>query len=292
MITRGYVFAVLVNYALSLPVSSDRMAKGDVRVMKCIVEVITEAISMPHPLPVSQECLDTLRKDERLLLILRHQNFLKELQEVAKQGASDRAQQIKAEPGHVTNTRGGLPAADKLPDQELCQLAGDHISPDQSMLSALKPTERAVPDEKEAIVKDDMERGNGYGDSGGEPESTEKVNLKLRKTSEAETAGERRDWNGKMEVQPWKRGGEWTGVEELSTVQTTSAVLDPPHHSKEDSGEEIQELHMIASKEPAEWKEEDGSGSRKAEDHEVKSLAAIESELENMAKKLHELRRG
>ena len=30
-------------------------------VMKCIVEALADVLSMPHPVPVSQECLDTLR---------------------------------------------------------------------------------------------------------------------------------------------------------------------------------------------------------------------------------------
>ncbi|KAG8514294.1 Chromogranin-A [Galemys pyrenaicus] len=65
------------------------------QVMKCIVEVISDTLSKPSPLPVSQGCFQTLRGDERILSILRHQNLLKELQDLALQGAKERAQQQK-----------------------------------------------------------------------------------------------------------------------------------------------------------------------------------------------------
>ncbi|NXM62909.1 CMGA protein, partial [Illadopsis cleaveri] len=98
--------------AISLPVTND-MNKGDTKVMKCIVEVISDTLSKPNPLPISEECLETLRGDERIISILRHQNLLKELQEIAAQeetvafpyfllldtGASERTQQQKKNSG-------------------------------------------------------------------------------------------------------------------------------------------------------------------------------------------------
>ncbi|XP_004475576.1 chromogranin-A isoform X2 [Dasypus novemcinctus] len=79
---------------IALPVNSP-MNKGDTEVMKCIVEVISDTLSKPSPMPVSQECYETLRGDERILSILRHQNLLKELQDLALQGAKERAHQQK-----------------------------------------------------------------------------------------------------------------------------------------------------------------------------------------------------
>ncbi|NXM50177.1 CMGA protein, partial [Gymnorhina tibicen] len=73
--------------AVSLPVTND-MNKGDTKVMKCIVEVISDTLSKPNPLPINEECLETLRGDERIISILRHQNLLKELQEIAAQGGT------------------------------------------------------------------------------------------------------------------------------------------------------------------------------------------------------------
>uniref|UniRef100_A0A8C3SAK5 Chromogranin-A n=1 Tax=Chelydra serpentina TaxID=8475 RepID=A0A8C3SAK5_CHESE len=68
-------------------------------VMKCIVEVISDTLSKPSLLPISQECLETLRGDERIISILRHQNLLKELQELAVQGANERTWQQKKNGG-------------------------------------------------------------------------------------------------------------------------------------------------------------------------------------------------
>ncbi|KAL6041481.1 hypothetical protein STEG23_020976, partial [Scotinomys teguina] len=76
----------------ALPVNSP-MTKGDTKVMKCVVEVISDSLSKPSPMPVSPECLEILQGDERVLSILRHQNLLKELQDLALQGAKERAQQ-------------------------------------------------------------------------------------------------------------------------------------------------------------------------------------------------------
>ncbi|XP_059675883.1 chromogranin-A [Gavia stellata] len=92
------VVLLLAVPAMSLPVTND-MNKGDTKVMKCIVEVISDTLSKPNPLPISEECLETLRGDERIISILRHQNLLKELQEIAAQGANERTQQQKKNSG-------------------------------------------------------------------------------------------------------------------------------------------------------------------------------------------------
>lgn len=67
--------------------------------MKCIVEVISATLSKPNPVPTSQDCLETLRGDERIISILRHQNLLKELQDLASQGAVERLQKQKKNGG-------------------------------------------------------------------------------------------------------------------------------------------------------------------------------------------------
>lgn len=86
------VLALLLcaGQAIALPVNNP-MNKRDTEVMKCIVEVISDTLSKPSPMPVSRECLETLRGDERILSILRHQNLLKELQDLALQGTKERA---------------------------------------------------------------------------------------------------------------------------------------------------------------------------------------------------------
>ncbi|XP_053882410.1 chromogranin-A [Malaclemys terrapin pileata] len=94
----GFAVLLLAVQVIALPVTNP-MNKGDAKVMKCIVEVISDTLSKPSPLPISQECLETLRGDERIISILRHQNLLKELQELAVQGANERTWQQKKNGG-------------------------------------------------------------------------------------------------------------------------------------------------------------------------------------------------
>ncbi|KAM8920912.1 chromogranin-A [Pelodytes ibericus] len=77
----------VMSYPVSSPPNND-----DAKVMKCLVEVIMHTLSKPNPIPTSQICLEILRGDERIISILRHQNLLKELQELAVQGVSERVQ--------------------------------------------------------------------------------------------------------------------------------------------------------------------------------------------------------
>ncbi|KAK3542661.1 hypothetical protein QTP86_032393 [Hemibagrus guttatus] len=52
---------VLLQCGSSLPVARSHPEQEDVKVIKCIVEVLADALSKPHSLPVSQQCLETLR---------------------------------------------------------------------------------------------------------------------------------------------------------------------------------------------------------------------------------------
>ncbi|KAJ8409073.1 hypothetical protein AAFF_G00240940 [Aldrovandia affinis] len=377
MITRGCVFlALLANCVLSLPVSSHHIEKEDIKVMKCIVEVITDALSKPHPIPVSQDCLDSLGTDKRLISILRRQNFLKELQEIAMEGASERALlQSEGRADHVTGGPTGLAA-----------------SPDRSMLAFMEtPGERAAVAEKREKEEESMEnegesqeeneiRGNGGREEAGEEPDNHISNslnkeeeethaslegdaekegdgyedTRVKHEGETEPAGEalgvkpqkeeqikgeeeepegvqkavedRRDSEGspkrkeeeeeederglkfwsetdehaaRPSSRKWAEGDLGGGAMEADTPRgLPQPPQETPHHSKE-ADEEVEEeeethrspealeLQMIARRET-----EEGSANRKTEDHEVESLAAIESELESMAQKLHELRRG
>ncbi|KAJ1069868.1 hypothetical protein K5549_009891, partial [Capra hircus] len=107
------VLALLLcaGQVIALPVNSP-MNKGDTEVMKCIVEVISDTLSKPSPMPVSKECFETLRGDERILSILRHQNLLKELQDLALQGARERTQQQKQRSSYEDGPSEGLEKPD------------------------------------------------------------------------------------------------------------------------------------------------------------------------------------
>ncbi|KAM6462777.1 chromogranin-A isoform 1-T1 [Liasis olivaceus] len=99
--TRAAFFAALLLAApvISLPVTNPT-TQDDTKVMTCIAEVISNTVAKPNPLTVSQECLETLQGDERIRSILRHQNLLRELQEIAVQGASERTEQQKKNSGY------------------------------------------------------------------------------------------------------------------------------------------------------------------------------------------------
>ncbi|XP_068198786.1 chromogranin-A-like isoform X2 [Antennarius striatus] len=146
MIGRGlFVLTMLSNCVLSLPLITGQLENEDVKLTKCIVEALTEVISRPHPLPVSQECLVKLKTDDRIVSILHHQNFLKELQEIALQGHKERAQlQIDA----------GIPD----PTTSTLQTA------DRSMVEAL-----GGPGERSILSQKSMTR---YGNGGGEKDDS------------------------------------------------------------------------------------------------------------------------
>uniref|UniRef100_A0A8U7MKU3 Chromogranin-A n=1 Tax=Corvus moneduloides TaxID=1196302 RepID=A0A8U7MKU3_CORMO len=104
--------------AVSLPVTND-MNKGDTKVMKCIVEVISDTLSKPNPLPISEECLETLRGDERIISILRHQNLLKELQEIAAQDDVFDCGFVTAVDSHILQSHSSqLPGASERTQQQ------------------------------------------------------------------------------------------------------------------------------------------------------------------------------
>eukprot|EP00061_Rhincodon_typus_P010623 g35069.t1 len=95
MIPLGFfTFFLLAIRGFSSPVPIEQET-ADAKVMKCVVEVISDTLSKPSPLPVSQHCMEILRGDERIISVLRHQNLLRELQELAAEGTNEKALQKK-----------------------------------------------------------------------------------------------------------------------------------------------------------------------------------------------------
>ncbi|XP_039873403.1 chromogranin-A [Simochromis diagramma] len=360
MIGRGlFLLTILSSCVLSLPVTSSQLENEDVKVMKCIVEALADVLSRPHPMPVSQECLATLKTDDRLVTILRHQNFLKEMQEIAAQGGRGRADT-------PTAAAPTLQATDDVPDRSMLEALG---GPGER--SILSKRTGAGKDEKEAGMEDgelqgdneaeevqvkresDESPGSHVSDSAeewreGEDEkreedeegydkkraeeiseeeskddgSDEKRDTR-RKKSKDETSDEEEETTKRLSLfhknkgkEETKRGNReslqrWTKATKPLLLKKKAATKEEqhevPHHSKEMAEEkeeekkrnaqkspEEKELQMIARRAPEERRglEEEGSASRKSEEPEIESLAAIESELENVAQKLHELRRG
>nr|XP_020459308.1 chromogranin-A [Monopterus albus] len=373
-----FVLILMSNCVLSLPVTSSQLENEDVKVMKCIIEALADVLSRPHPVPVSEDCLATLRADNRLVTILRHHNFLKELQEIGVHGGQERAQlrsgadtpaptaqapqrtdaaadrsmlEALGGPGERSllaqkrRTGGGgeekennerLRDGVSQQDSDIAEEAqvkrendeslGSHISQYVDEWNEDKPENREEEEEEEEEEEDYEEKRanseeesmtkdrNGAGSD--EKRDAPKYKSKVKKYDEEE--------NNKR-FAPFSRNQEEEEEEEKESEMKTGSresleratrrgnrmrlkkKTGVPHHSKEvtekeeekkkrDPGRtpEEKELQMIAQRAPEERRvsEEEGSASRKLEESEIESLAAIESELENVAQKLHELRQG
>ncbi|XP_051730525.1 chromogranin-A [Ctenopharyngodon idella] len=365
MIARGCAgLVVLVNVVFSVPVPPGHMDDKDVKVMKCIVEVIADALSKPHSIPVSQDCLETLSSDDRLVSILRHRNFLREMQDIAVEGASERAQKHPGDaPYHVTSLpkdtkktaddQSMLVALEKPEDDAEKRGAGEESSreseetereskkrnqiaeeeereedesPSNHISNSINPEKKR---ESQATIRDEekqeekklssLEKEEEENDPARHKEgATATVDLIANPNVKQSILEDREEHKGaeterthskeEQEEEEKKRREvgvkRWSHVSKLSHKRVeASPKLDEhweaPHHSKEredQEGElwrspEEQELQLMARTEPQDKRDEEGSGSRKTGDAEIESLAAIESELESVAQKLHDLRR-
>ncbi|KAM4713735.1 uncharacterized protein FYW61_020639 [Anableps anableps] len=368
MIGRGLLLlTVLSNCVLSLPVTSSQLENEDVEVMKCIVEALADVLSRPKQVPVSQECLNTLKTDEKLLTILRHHNFLKELQEIAAQGDQTRAPLQKYTDKPTPTTQALHTAADGA-DRSMLEALGspgersilsqkkragdgreENDETEEESQEDIEAEEKHVKrdedesqresehDENQTSSEENSEEENQMEDKQGDlsdkkrDSSRENPKQKMVETETEEKSNKRSDlfsqkYDGKEENEKQKKKAVKRGNRESLNHLTQKAQSwqqkkkagreeapqfgrqqEVSHHSKEEAEEEQQqkkrdtertpeekELQMIARRSPEERKvmEEEGSGTRKLEEPEIESLAAIESELENVAQKLHELRRS
>lgn len=328
MIGRVFILTILCTSVLSLPVTSGQLENEDVKVMKCIVEALADVLSRPHPMPVSQDCLLTLKTDDRLVAILRHHNFLKELQEIAFQGGQKRAQEDA--PGQETKTQ----IADDIPDRSMLEALGG--PGEQSVLSQKKRLGSEEDGERSEEAKEVLEKRDGPEEdnaktllsmedwSDTEKRDEEKRGHKEKKGSEHnekrdssmnKSQEEEKDKKSTLHSQKevdikadevkrgrlklWSKRAKTSQMEKKAAEKETHEEEEVPHHSKEVLGEEEvaekkrspeeKELQMIARTTPEEKRgsEEEGSGNRKEAD--IESLATIESELESVAQKLHNL---
>ncbi|XP_036591591.1 chromogranin-A [Trichosurus vulpecula] len=133
------ILLVSAMQVIALPVNSPAN-QSDTKVMRCIVEVISDTLSKPSPLPISEDCFETLRGDERIISILRHQNLLKELQELAIQGANERAQQQKKDRGF---------------EDELSEVLGSQHNEEAMVKGELKDASPEKPDEDATESKEE-----------------------------------------------------------------------------------------------------------------------------------------
>ncbi|XP_028808886.1 chromogranin-A [Denticeps clupeoides] len=333
MAARGcLLLAALLHSAAAAPVPAP-VENDDVEVMKCIVEVMADVLSRPRPLPVSQQCLETLRSDERLVSVLRHRNFLRELQDIAVEGASGRANQNQAAmTEHVTldsedmegipdhsmlsavERPGETPSQAVKRGQELEGVAADGESqehndiirereeydernPSNHISDSMNQSEEELEKggahhEKASKTVSNTQSLEGTSEERRSPEEEKGGNeggeeVGVRRTPSAEGEEQKKNMEEEADAKHWMRVGEKRAEEAEEASHHSKEALSPGHENSEE-----QELQMMVQRHPKDQREEEGSASRKAEDHEIESLAAIESELENVAQKLHELRKG
>ncbi|XP_077566476.1 chromogranin-A isoform X3 [Stigmatopora nigra] len=265
---------LLIKSVFPIPVTPGALEDDDVKVMKCVVEALADVLSRPRPLPVSDQCLQTLRTDDRLLSLLRHYDFLKELHDVATHGEEK-----------VWPPEGGA-----TPSLENT----DDVPPDGSMLSSL-----GGPPGEHSILSHGREHDGTLWMAAEKREKNKKEGMRAIASKEEEDEEEEEDQRSVEAEEEEHVGEDGYGMKKRSRSEEVED--EAPHHSKEDSGDkemkktkkkrnrspEEKELQLIARRTPD---EEDGSAARK--DGEVENLATIESELENVAHKLRQLREG
>ncbi|XP_045143968.1 chromogranin-A [Echinops telfairi] len=215
------VLALLLcaGQAVALPVAS-LMSKGDTEVMECIVEVITDTLSQPSPMPISHQCFETLRGDERILSILRHQNLLKELQDLALQGAKERAHPQKQHVGFQNEL------------SEVLESQGDKTEPEEAL--------------REAPSKDEVEkRGPKEAENHGAPPPAprQESEMENQQAPEEEEEEEEEAANTHPPVNPPGQnppGSQADGTPE-SPSQDRAKIQDAGHQAKVEEEEEVAE---------------------------------------------------
>uniref|UniRef100_A0A3B4F3B7 Chromogranin-A n=1 Tax=Pundamilia nyererei TaxID=303518 RepID=A0A3B4F3B7_9CICH len=261
-------------------------------------EVCQDVLSRPHPMPVSQECLATLKTDDRLVTILRHQNFLKEMQEIAAQGESRITHLVYV----CMKIRMMEGSSDSF---SFKVVGGELIRLQQQKIIKINLILFIFPDDESDEKRDACRRKSKDETSDEEEEMTKRLSLFHKNKGKEEGRKEETKQGNRESLQRWTKATKPLLLKKKAA--TKEEQHEVPHHSKEIAEEkeeekkrnaqkspEEKELQMIARRAPEERRglEEEGSASRKSEEPEIESLAAIESELENVAQKLHELRRG
>uniref|UniRef100_A0A3P9KXV7 Chromogranin-A n=2 Tax=Oryzias latipes TaxID=8090 RepID=A0A3P9KXV7_ORYLA len=315
---RGLILLTLLSgCVLSLPQPLSQLHHEDVELMRCIVEALADVLSKPRAVPVSQECLVRLKTDSRLTVILRHHNFLKELQQIAAADEQADASTATTQVRHL---------ADESTDQSMLKALGG--PGEMSMLSQRKRAgkgDRGVKKEGQMKEKESQEGGGKMnvtgerGDWSDEEKHASTANSSLSRSDEEamDTRSEllsqtHSSTNGgeDMKEELAESLGRWTNGARSLDLNKKAAGKDlrqkeVTQHSREAAGKEKGEedrkrdaqrgpdrvlpfVHGAPEKKRV--MDEEGSASRKSE--EIESLAAIESELEDAAQKLHELRQG
>ncbi|KAI5615161.1 chromogranin-A isoform X1 [Silurus asotus] len=259
----------------SLPISQSHLEHEDVKVIKCIVEVLADILSTPQSLPVSQQCLETLRTGPNE----RPEKGIEERSDPAHdlQDPADQSMLMAVLTPGETLQEGG---AEDEEEQE-----GEEESQENDIITHPTKGIRVVMRKAGSSEEEDE-------DQDGAAEALKHKQVENEKKQEELHEQVR----GSVEKKATDVGAQKPSSRrrEPDQRQAFSQQEAPPHHSKEvwPSPEE-EELQMMAGRNPKEGRDpEEGSGTKKNEDAEMESLAVMENELENMAQKLHELRHG
>ncbi|XP_028573070.2 chromogranin-A isoform X1 [Podarcis muralis] len=289
--TRTVLLAVLLLAAqvLSLPVTNPA-TKDDTKVMNCIVEVISDIVSKPNPLPISQECLETLQGDERILSILRHQNLLKELQEIAVQGASERTEQQKKSSGFEdelsevlesqSNRNMERDLSEGTPDEEptasFAELEAER-SQKNSERDVSKEEERNSVEERETRARDvdsEEQKENAAGFDGNEVGETEglpwdnTVDNHIHDEAQDDEAPQQRRQEGEEEEER-KEDDEVVGVEGEEKGHISKNSQEESEEEGEDSvRDQAEEEEEEEEEEEKDGEEEDEEEEREASEEE------------------------
>ncbi|XP_020856041.1 chromogranin-A isoform X3 [Phascolarctos cinereus] len=230
-----FVLLVSAMQVIAFPVNSPAN-KSDTKVMRCIVEVISDTLSKPSPLPISEDCFETLRGDERIISILRHQNLLKELQELAIQGElKDVSPEKSDEDGTESKEKKSLEEREAQPketnpkeakedsDSNEISKTSEEVSLESTLASGLTKEEHFAPKPTEDINDQPTD-------------SQENLDLKEKEQSskrDEEANGEEEE---EEEAHLAQGGNKETSNEEGPTgAFSTSSTLDENETSREDS---------------------------------------------------------
>ncbi|XP_070609143.1 chromogranin-A [Erythrolamprus reginae] len=270
--SRAAFFAafLLVAPAISLPVTNPT-TQDDTKVMTCIAEVISNTVAKPKPLSISQECLEILQGDERIRSILRHQNLLRELQELAVQGASERTEQQKKNSGfedelsEVLESQGNGnterdPSEETHNEKPMASLAELEAEKSfQNKQDVLKEEERNSLKEREPRIRDvdlDDEKENIAGFEGNEVDE--------------------------MEGLPWSDtiDNHISDIKEDDVLKQTHQEVEEVTGTEESEDEKDEEEHVFKESQEERKVEEDGKVREQVEKEEEKEEQKDEEEEE------------
>ncbi|KAM4013715.1 chromogranin-A isoform 1-T2 [Anomaloglossus baeobatrachus] len=225
--------ALCAVQVFSFPASA-RDSADDTKVLKCIVEVISDTLSKPNPVPTSEDCLETLRGDERIISILRHQNLLKELQELAAQGAMERLRKQKKNGGFREELSGIL---EKQSDEPL-------------------PSENAPvrDEEKKQSEEEERKRSSEPPEEDDSAEELESNEISKREDTSEDEEIDNRITDEINEMEPPKDNREDAGEGRTSDEKETVTKKD---HEEEE--EEKEDPHNDADNEEDDTQREDNS---------------------------------